>query len=96
MERGDERQDLAEDLHGLDPDDPEVREFVAHRERMREPHAKATVEGMLRGVDDVADSVNRSAGHRRVFAVVVVALMLFGVAWTNANALPFMLGTLFG
>ena len=96
MERGDDRQDLTEDLHGLDPDDPDVREFVAHRERMREPHAKATVEGLLRGVDDFADSVNRSAGHRKVFAVTVVVLMLFGVAWTIFNALPFMLSTFFG
>nr|WP_228045928.1 hypothetical protein [Saccharopolyspora sp. HNM0983] len=83
-------------MHGLDPDDPEVREFVAHRRRMREPHAKATVEGMLRGVDDFAQSVNRAEGRRRAFAVAVVVLMLFGVALTVWNAVGFMLGTFLG
>lgn len=96
MERGNDRQDLAEDLHGLDPDDPEVQEFVAHRLRMREPHAKATIEGTLRGVDAFADSVNRSTGQRRAFAVAVVALILLAAAWTIVNALPFILRTLLG
>ncbi|WP_460956055.1 hypothetical protein [Parasphingorhabdus pacifica] len=84
---------FTEDLIGLDPHDPEVREFAAHLNRMEHPNSKATVEGMLRGVDDFAQSVNRSGGHRRLVAVLVVTLILFGVLVTVAQAVAFMADT---
>ncbi|GAA4614328.1 hypothetical protein [Saccharopolyspora hordei] len=87
---------LGDDLDGLDPDDPEVKAFAAHRDRMRRPNADATVEGMLRGVDDFAQSVNRTDGHRRLVAVCVVALILLGVLHTVWNALAFVVSTFVG
>lgn len=99
MERGDRDEEierLEEDLHGLDPDDPEVQAFAAHRDRMQRPNSEATVEGMLRGVDDFAQSVNRADGHRRLVAVVVVVLILFGVLFTVWNAFLFVFSTFLG
>ncbi|GAA4863810.1 hypothetical protein [Saccharopolyspora rosea] len=84
------------DLDGLDPRDPEVRAFAAHLDRMRPPNSEATVEGMLRGVDDFARSVNRSDGHRRAMALVVVLLILFGVLVTVWNAVAFMFAVFLG
>ncbi|GAA2341006.1 hypothetical protein GCM10009854_16820 [Saccharopolyspora halophila] len=83
------------DLDDLDHDDPEVRAFAAHRARMDRTGSKATVEGMLRGVDDFAQSANRTGGHRRLLAVTVVLLILFGVLFTVWNAVAFMLDTFF-
>jgi hypothetical protein len=87
---------FADDLIGLDPHDPEVQAFAAHLDRMERPNSKATVEGMLQGVDDFAQSANRANGHRRAVAVMVVALILAGVAFTVWNAVIFMLTTFFG
>ncbi|MEB3368540.1 hypothetical protein [Saccharopolyspora mangrovi] len=84
------------DLEDLDHDDPEVRAFAEHRARMDRPHSEATVEGMLRGVDEFAQSANRTGGHRRLVAVAVVVLILFGVLFTVWNAVGYMLGTFFG
>ncbi|KAA5830220.1 hypothetical protein ABT337_09375 [Saccharopolyspora hirsuta] len=95
MERG-ERDDQTDDLDGLDPEDPEVQAFAAHRDRMRRPNSEATVEGMLRGVDDFAQSANRADGHRRLVAVLVVALILLGVLYTIWNALAFVVTTFAG
>ena len=83
-------------LEGLDPSDPEVQAFAEHLDRMQHPNADATVEGTLRGVDDFAQSINRTTGHRRTVAVFVVALILFGVIYTVWNAVLFMLGVFFG
>lgn len=91
-----ERDGFTDDLDDLDPDDPEVQAFAAHRDRMRRPHSEATVEGMLRGVDDFAQSINRADGHRRVVAVGVVVLILFGVLFTVWNAVAFMFTTFTG
>ncbi|MER5394082.1 hypothetical protein [Saccharopolyspora sp. NPDC002686] len=99
MERGepdDQTAHLSDDLDGLDPEDPEVQAFAAHRDRMRRPNADATVEGMLRGVDDFAQSVNRTGGHRRLVAVAVVALILLGVLYAVWNALAYVIGTFTG
>lgn len=95
-ERDDETDRIEEDLDGLDPHDPEVQAFAAHRDRMQRPNSEATVEGMLRGVDDFAQSVNRTGGHRRMVAVAVVLLILFGVLFTVWNAVAFVLHTFFG
>lgn len=84
------------DLEDLDHDDPEVRAFAEHRARMDRPHSEATVEGMLRGVDEFAQSANRTGGHRRLVAVAVVVLILFGVLFTVWNAVAYMLGAFFG
>ncbi|MCI2419878.1 hypothetical protein MOQ72_20740 [Saccharopolyspora sp. K220] len=98
MERGDpdETGRLSDDLDGLDPEDPEVQAFAAHRDRMQRPNSEATVEGMLRGVDDFAQSVNRADGHRRLVAVGVVVLILLGVLFTIWNAVAFMFTTFLG
>ncbi len=84
------------DLDDLDQNDPEVRAFAEHRARMDRPNSEATVEGMLRGVDEFAQSANRTGGHRRLVAVTVVVLILFGVLFTVWNAVAYMLEVFFG
>ena len=70
---------FADDLVGLDPDDPEARAFAAHLDRMEHVGPAAfTVEGQLAGVRDFADSANRADGPRRLAAIVRVALGLLG------------------
>ncbi|MER7013018.1 hypothetical protein ABT324_16485 [Saccharopolyspora sp. NPDC000359] len=95
-ERDDQTGRLGDDFEGLDPEDPEVQAFAAHRDRMQRPNSEATVEGMLRGVDDFAQSANRADGHRRLVAVLVVALILLGVLYTVWNALAFVINTFVG
>jgi len=75
----DEHDRFPDDLIGLDPQDPEVREFADHLDRMQREHPGYTVEGYLAGVQDFADSANRTTGHRRLVAVLVVGLILLGV-----------------
>ena len=87
---------FADDLIGLDPDDPEAQAFAAHLDRMERPNSRATVEGMLEGVDDFAQCANRTEGHRRVAVVLVVVLILVGVLFAVWNALEYMLATFFG
>ncbi|GAB2681873.1 hypothetical protein GCM10027271_48940 [Saccharopolyspora gloriosae] len=89
----DARGRFADDLIGLDPHDPEVQAFAEHLDRMERPNSKATVEGMLSGVEDFARCANRAQGHRRVMVVLVVVLILLGVLVTVWNAVGFMLGT---
>lgn len=84
------------DLEDLDPNDPEVRAFAEHRARMHRTGSKPTVEGMLRGVDEFAQSANRMNGHRRLVAVIVVMLILFGVVFTAWNALLYVVATFVG
>lgn len=86
---------FADDLIGLDPLDPEVQEFAAHLDRIERPNSKATVEGMLQGVEDFAHCANRTEGHRRVVVVLVVTLILVGVAFAVSSALGFILTTFF-
>lgn len=90
--QGDESRD---DFIGLDPHDPEVKAFAAHLKRIENPNAHPTVEGMLEGIDDFAQSANRTGGHRRVVVVAVVLLMLLGVGFTLWNGLVFVLSTIF-
>lgn len=84
-----------DDFLGLDPYDPEVRAFAAHLERMENPNAHPTVEGMLEGIGDFAQSANRTDGHRRVVVVTVVLLILLGVGFTLWSAIVFVLATFF-
>jgi len=84
---------FANDLVGLDPDDPEAQAFAAHLDRVERQRPGFTVEGYLADVGDFADSVNRAAGLRRAAAVTVVGLMLVGVLVAVWNALGFMLTT---
>jgi hypothetical protein len=84
-----------DELLGLDPDDPEVQEFAAHLDRMRRDRPGFTVEGYLDGVSDFAESANRARGERRLFAVVLVGLLLLVAAYVIANALGFVLATWF-
>ncbi|GAB3558937.1 hypothetical protein J2S53_001789 [Actinopolyspora lacussalsi] len=87
---------FADDLIGLDPQDPEAQAFAAHLDRMQHCGSRATVEGMLQGVGDFAQSANRLRGERRLLAVVVVTLILLGVAFTIWNALVFMVAAFSG
>ncbi len=89
----DPAEQFATELEGLDHDDPEVRAFAAHLQRMHCTYSRATVEDMLRGVDEFADHANRAQGHRRVVAVLVVGLILLAVAVTVWNALVYMAQT---
>jgi len=81
----DSRGRFDDDLIGMDPQDPEVRRFAEHLDRMEHPTSPSTVEGMLRGFGDFADSANRARGHRRFLAVTVVLLVvgpaLLGLVW---------------
>ncbi len=86
---------FAEDLVGLDPDDPEAQAFAAHLDRVERHRSGFTVEGYLADVGDFADSANRAAGIRRTVAVVVVGLILVGVLVAVWNALGTMLTTFF-
>lgn len=87
---------FADDLVGLDPNDPQAQAFAEHLDRIENPNSQATVEGMLKGVETFAHSANRTQGHRRLVTVLVVGLMLFGVAYTVVGAVGFMLDTFFG
>lgn len=87
---------FADDLIGLDPFDPEARAFAEHLDKMERPNSKATIEGMLEGVEEFAGSANRTEGHRRVVVVLVVLLILIGVAVAVWNSLGFMVNTFFG
>ncbi|MBV8542629.1 MAG: hypothetical protein JO063_05150 [Pseudonocardiales bacterium] len=91
-----ERRRLDDDLVGLDRDDPEVRAFSEHLDRLYRQRPGFTVESYLSGVSDFAESANRAQGSRRAAAVLVVALILLGVAVTLWEATTFILGTLLG
>jgi hypothetical protein len=84
---------IADELIGLDPDDPETLAFAEHLRRMQTPSSSYTVEGYVRGFSEFANSANRANGHRRLTAVVLVALLLVGVLWAIWQAVGFVLST---
>jgi hypothetical protein len=84
---------FADDLVGLDPDDPEARAFAAHLDRMERVRPAFTVEGQLAGVRDFAESANRADGPRRLAAVVLVALVLLGTGFVIFEALEVVFST---
>lgn len=86
---------FGDDLVGLDPDDPEARAFAEHLDRMERTRPSYTVEGYLDGVSDFVDSANRSTGHQRLVAVLVVGLILLGVVVTVWQALGSIIAILF-
>lgn len=77
----DDADPIADELIGLDPDDPETRAFAEHLRRMQAPTNSFTVEGYLRGFGEFANSANRANGHRRLTALIMVSLLLIGVIW---------------
>jgi hypothetical protein len=85
---------FGDDLVGLDPADPDAQAFAAHLDRMERTPPTFTVEGSLAGVRDFAESANRAHGPRRLFAVVLVGLMLLGVVVVVLEAVAFMLSVL--
>ncbi|GGU68343.1 hypothetical protein [Lentzea flava] len=91
----DERERLQEELIGLDPQDPETQAFAEHLDRMKRERPGYTVEGYLEGVQDFADSANRTTGHQRLVAVIVVGLILLGVVLTIWFALGDILSIIF-
>ncbi|CCH29195.1 hypothetical protein ABZ816_38520 [Actinosynnema sp. NPDC047251] len=94
--RTDDRPPNVEDeLIGLDPHDPETRAFAEHLDRMQRQTPGFTVEGYLAGVENFADSVNRTGGLRRLTAVAVVLLILLGVAISVWFGLGEILSTFF-
>ncbi|HXV93030.1 MAG TPA: hypothetical protein VD813_07015 [Pseudonocardia sp.] len=82
-----------DELVGLDPEDPEAREFAAHLDRMQRQQPAFTVEGYLDGVREFAESANRASGGRRAAAVVLVGLLLLVAAYAVWDALVFVLST---
>jgi hypothetical protein len=86
---------FADDLIGLDPQDPEVQAFVEHLDRTERAAPGFTVEGYLDDVRHFADSANRATGQLRLAAVVVVGLILLGVGYTVWNSAVFALSVLF-
>lgn len=82
-----------DELLGLDPDDPEARDFAAHLDRMQDERPAFTVEGYLAGVGAFADSANRAEGGRRWGAVLVVLLLLAVAAWLVWEAFLFTVTT---
>lgn len=84
---------FADDLIGLDPDDPEARAFAAHLDRMERIRPMFTVEGELAGVRDFAESTNRAGGLRYWAAVVVVGLILLGTGYVIFQALAMVVTT---
>ncbi len=91
-----ERRRLDDDLIGLDRDDPEVRAFSEHLDRVYQQRPGFTVEGYLSGVSDFAESANRTQGSRRAAVVLVVGLILLGVAVTVWGATTFIVTALLG
>ncbi|MEU7481262.1 hypothetical protein AB0A63_35165 [Lentzea sp. NPDC042327] len=91
----DEREQIQEELIGLDPQDPETKAFAAHLDRMKRERPGYTVEGYLDGVQDFADSANRTTGHQRLVAVFVVGLILLGVVLTIWFALSDIIAIIF-
>jgi hypothetical protein len=85
---------FADDLVGLDPADPEAKAFAEHLDRIERQRPGYTVEGYLEGVREFAESANRASGHRRLMAVLVVALILLGVLVTVWFALGDILAVL--
>jgi hypothetical protein len=85
-----------EDLLGLDPHDPEVREFADHLDRIEQNRSGYTVEGYLGGISDFADSANRLGGHHRLTVMILITLILVGVLVAVWDALVFILSTLGG
>ncbi len=91
----DERERFQEELIGLDPQDPETKAFAEHLDRMKRQRPGYTVEGYLEGVQDFADSANRTTGHQRLVAVIVVGMILLGVILTIWFALGDILAIIF-
>ena len=84
---------FTEDLLGLDPSDPEAREFAEHLDRVERNRSGYTVEGYLGGISDFADSANRLGGHRRLTALILITLILGGVGVAVWDALVFVLSS---
>jgi hypothetical protein len=91
----DEDEKFQEELIGLDPQDPETLAFAEHLDRMKRQRPGYTVEGYLEGVQDFADSANRTSGHQRLVAVIVVGMILLGVILTIWFALSDILTIIF-
>ena len=89
----DRSRQFDDELIGLDPDDPDAREFAAHLDRMQSDRPSFTVEGYLAGVTDFADSANRAQGGRRWAAVAVVVALLAVAGYQAWDALMFVLNT---
>lgn len=87
---------FADDLIGLDPDDPEAKAFAEHLDRVERVRPGYTVEGYIGGVGDFADAANRLGGHYRVTAGIVVTLILLGVIVAAWDTLVFIFSMLLG
>jgi hypothetical protein len=85
--------DLADELVGLDPDDPETQAFAAHLRRMRRDEPAFTVQGYLSGMSEFAESANRAQGGRWLLAVLLVGLLLLVAGYVMIDAVGFVLAT---
>ncbi len=84
---------VADELIGLDPDDPETQAFAAHLARQHRIRPGYTVEGYISGVGDFADSANRLGGHHKLMATILVLLILLGVTVAAWDAIVFVFTT---
>jgi hypothetical protein len=84
---------LDDELIGLDRDDPEVRAFADHLDRMHRERPMFTIEGYLAGVRDFAESANRAEGGRRLAAVALVALLLAISGFLIWESVQFVMAT---
>ena len=80
-----------DDFIGLDPEDPEVRAFADHLDRIHRIRPGYTVEGYVSGISDFAESANRLGGHRRLTAGILVLLIMLGVAVAAWDTVVFVL-----
>lgn len=87
---------FSDELVGLDPEDPEAKEFAEHLIRMRRAHPNFTVEGYLSNVGEFANSANRASGHRRLVATILVLLILLGVLYAVYGTLSTIAAVLLG
>ena len=85
--------DLADELIGLDLDDPETQAFAAHLRRMRRDEPAFTLEGYLSGVREFAESANRARGGRWLLAVLLAGLLLLVAGYVVIEAVGFILAT---
>ena len=84
---------FADDLLGLDREDPETQAFAAHLDQIHRDQPRFTIEGYLDGVTDFADSANRARGGRWLGAVLLTLLLLAVAGYLIVDVAGFVINT---
>ncbi|RJQ81855.1 hypothetical protein D5S17_04015 [Pseudonocardiaceae bacterium YIM PH 21723] len=87
---------FVDDLIGLDPQDPEVKAFAQHLDRIEKPPPPNTVEGYIDSTADFASGIRRARGLLKLAGVVVVLLILLGVLQGVTGVVSYVFETFFG